>query len=249
MMTDELIWNELSFEVVSAARSEITVQDFQLQCRLAPIENGKSFFDLIRVAENLIKTNVIFVDEGYLKLSNKVIPSSLISELKIGSIQAWKILDCISPPANLLQKINLDLLSRIGLEGELSVIDELKKNLSGIDPKRIKHISLIDDSAGFDILTPSLKNVENNLLLEVKTSIRPGNIFTFYISRNEARVARQNDNWVLIGVESTPLGFTIIGNLSFNMFSEYLPINMSENGQWESAKIHIPKDYFVKGIP
>lgn len=248
-MIDSVIWDDISLEVLTAARMGLSVKDFEIQCRLAPMENGKTFFDRIRVAESLIRDRLITTEDGYLKLENKIIPSSLIENLKSGSIVAWKILECIDPPQKIFQKIDLELLSQIGLDGEFAVIKELNKNLSSEVVSRIRHISLVDDSAGYDIQAPSLRNIEANLLLEVKTSVRPGDSFQFYISKNEARVAQLNSNWFLVGVESTPNGYQILGSLTFNMFADFLPINQSPNGHWESAKISIPKKIFTIGLP
>lgn len=248
-MIDNLIWDEISLEVLKAARSGMAVKDFELHCRLAPITNGKSFFDRIRVAESLIQDKLISIDDGYLKIANKMLPESLVNKLITGLPIAWEILDCLDLPKKYLNKLDYDLLNRIGLDGELAVINELKKILPIQVLSRIIHISLVDDSAGFDIQSPSIKFSDENMFLEVKTSVRPGDKFSFYISKNEARVAKQNDNWFLIGVESKPSGCQILGFLTFNMFSDLLPINQSSEGQWESAKIVIPKKIFIEFLP
>lgn len=248
-MIDTTIWNELVLEVLTAARKGISVKDFETQCRLAPVENGKSFFDRIRVAESLKSNQLIEVENGYLKLRARNIPISLINDLKSGSEVAWSILDCIDPTKKIQHKIDLELLHKIGLDGEYAVIEELKESLPQTEVKRIRHVSLVDDSAGFDIHAPSLKNQESTILLEVKTSPRPGPDFTFFITRNEVRVARHNENWILLGVISTPYGYKILGSLAFYQFSDYLPLNQDVRGQWESAKITIPRELFKKGLP
>ena len=248
-MIDSLIWDEISLDVLTAARMGMAAKDFEIQCRLKPIANGKSFFDRIRVAESLIRDKLIGIEDGYLKLYQNAIPQSLIDNLMTGSDVAWKILDCIDPPRKFLQKLDHDLLKIIGLDGELAVMQELENNLPCQELKRLRHVSLVDDSAGFDIQSPSTRNTENTILLEIKTSVRPGNSFTFYISRNEARVARQNINWYLVGVETSPNGFNIFGHLYFNSFSDFLPINLSENGEWETAKIVLSKALFLNGLP
>jgi hypothetical protein len=248
-MFDNLIWDELSLEVIFAAKSGIAVKDFEIQCRLAPTANGKSYFDRFRVAEALISDKMICIENGYLKLANNFIPESLVDNLVTGSEVAWKILDCIDPPKKYLQKIDQDLLKKIGLNGELAVIEEIRNHLDIQDFPKVRHISLVDDSAGFDIQTPSIKNIEETLLLEVKTSVRPGDLFTFYISKNEARVARQNNNWLLVGVESFADGFRVFGNLMFNTFSDLLPLNQSRSCEWETAKIVISKKLFFNGLP
>ena len=248
-MIDSLIWDELSLEILNAARLGMAVKDFEIQCRLKPISNGKSYFDRIRVAESLIQDKLIVVEDGYLKLSKNTIPDSLVETLATGSAIAWEILDCIDPPRKQLLKLDHDLLRKIGLDGELAVLNELRQHLTDHVYEKVRHISLIDDSAGFDIQTPSIKNSENFVLLEIKTSVRPGDLFTFYISKNEARVARQNNNWFLIGVESSPNGFNVLGSLMLNSFSDFLPVNQSPNGEWETAKILISKKSFTNGLP
>jgi hypothetical protein len=248
-MTNNLIWDELSLEVFIAARSGMAVKDFEIQCRLAPFTNGKSFFDRIRVAETLINEKLIYIEDGYLRINIKSIPDSLIDKLKSGSELAWKILEYIDPPNKLLDKLDLDLLHKIGFDGEQAVIRELKKILSEKDYLRVKHISLLDDSAGFDIQAPSTRSPEDTLFLEVKTSVRPGDLFTFYISKNEARVGGQNDNWSLVGVESTIDGLRVLGYLSFNSFSDLLPLNQSNFSEWETAKVVISKKMFINGVP
>jgi hypothetical protein len=248
-MIDSTIWNEMVLEVLIAARKRMSVKDFEVQCRLSPIENGKSFFDRIRVAENLIRDKLIDVEDGYLRLGTQNIPNSLINDLKSGSELAWKILDCLDPTNNSLQKIDLDLLSAIGLEGELAVVKELKNKLPDSEIVRVRHISIVDDSAGFDIHAPSVRNPEAVVLLEVKTSSRPGPNFSFYISKNEVRVAQQNDNWILLGVSSTPSGYRVLGSLTLYQFSDYLPLNQHPQGHWESAKITIPMSLFKSGLP
>jgi hypothetical protein len=248
-MNDNLVWDELSLEVVVAARSGMAVKDFEVQCRLAPVANGKSYFDRIRVADALISDRLISVDDGYLKLSNNFIPESLVDNLACGSEVAWRILECIDPAKKILKKIDQELLNKIGLDGELAVIEELRNHLELSELPRVRHISRVDDSAGFDIQAPSIKNIEETLLLEIKTSVRPGEHFTFYITKNEARVARQNENWFLVGVESYSDGFRVLGNMTFNTFSDFLPMNQNTSGEWETAKIVILKKIFIEGLP
>jgi len=130
----------------------------------------------------------------------------------------------------------------------MTVMTELHTKLHESVHHRIQHISLIDDSAGFDIRSPLTLDPTNNVLLEVKTTSRPGQNFSFYISRNEARVASLNENWRLIGVVKKPSGLSILGALSFMQISSFLPVDKSENGRWESAKITMPRSEFLKNL-
>jgi hypothetical protein len=248
-MSDNQIWNQLVLDVMYAASIGMGSKDFELQCRLAPMENGKSYYDRIRVADELLRTGIIKLEDGYLKLATKTTPPILISELKNGSELAWKILDNTYQNSNFSQKIDLELIHQIGLDGENVVIVELNKVLPVTEHHRIRHISLYDDSAGFDIHSPSIKNIESAVLLEVKTSPRPGNNFTFYISQNEARVASLNKNWTLLGVISQNLEYKILGFLTYHQFASFLPVNVDACSRWETAKITVPRDIFTPGLP
>lgn len=248
-MTDRLTWDEISLEVISAARLGLPIRDFEDQCRLAPVSNGKSFFDRLRVADSLIQEKVIHIDDGHLRINTNAVPESLLDELLVGSEVAWKILDCISPTPKALGKFDQDLLNRIGMDGELAVIAELKNQIPESDYKKVRHISRYDDSAGFDIQSPSSRDVENLVLLEVKTSVRPGDSFVFYISANEARIGRLNRNWFVVGVESSPMGFRVFGHLPFDTFSDLLPLNQSQSCEWQSARVLASKKAFRQGLP
>ena len=141
------------------------------------------------------------------------------------------------------------MLEEIGLAGEKAVMNFLQESLPQEVQNRLDHVSLYDDSAGFDIQTPSLKNNSNTLLLEVKTSSRPGSSFNFFISQNEARIASLNDNWLLVGVFKKDNAYNILGTLSYDQFSSYLPVNIHPNGRWESSKITIPVNVFLNELP
>jgi len=248
-MSDNQIWNELVLDVIYAASIGMGSKDFELQCHLTPIENGKSYYDRIRVADELLRTGVIKVEDSYLKLATKTASPILISELKNGSEVAWKILDNIDRNSNFSQKIDLELIHQIGLDGENAVIAGLNKELPETERHRIRHISLYDDSAGFDIHSPSLMNIESSVLLEVKTSPRPGSNFTFYISQNESRVASLNKNWTLLGVVSENFEYKILGFLAYHQFASFLPVNVDARARWETAKITVPRNIFTPGLP
>jgi len=251
-MAPSNIWQELALEVITAARNKTSVREFKKQCELSPPTPGKSFFDRERVWESLVDDGLVENDDGILRLTRNILnnsPSWLLQELENGNELSWKIVEQCAPTDKILKKIDIHLLQKIGLEGELAVIKQLKEYLPVITHNKIKHISLIDDTAGYDIHTPSIKDSDHVNLLEVKTFSRPGDYFSFYISRNEARVASNNDNWRLIGVARKPDGYHILGSLQFNQFSHLLPVDVTKNGSWESAKINISPIIFTPNLP
>lgn len=246
-MTDILNpWDEIILEVLEAAQQRLHQNDFDRQCRMMPTDIGKTYFDRVKVYDQLIVDKLIEIDDGRLKISSKDIPPWLLDGLKKGSTASWKIFEKTKPTSKYADKVDRLLLEEIGLAGEEAVVSILKKSLPDDLHNKIKHISLYDDSAGFDIQTPSIKNNAQTLFLEIKTSTRPGKIFNFYISRNEARVASLNSNWLLVGVSKKDGVHEILGSLSYDQFSGFLPINSHPNGRWENCKISMPVSLFQK---
>ena len=242
-------WDEMVLEVIEAAHNRVGIKDFDLQCKIAVQTNGKSYFDRVKVFQKLTADKVIAIDDGRLRLATNNIPTWLYSGLKNGSEASWEIFEKINPPSKFLEKIDRALLAEIGLAGEKFVLNYLYESLPNESHKRLKHVSISDDSAGYDIQSPSISNNANTSFLEIKTTSRPGSIFNFFISRNEARVASLNDNWALVAVMKKQELYEIIGFLSYEQFSSYLPINISPDCQWESARIKFPINAFKRGLP
>ncbi len=240
---------ELILEVLRAASDRISIQDFDIQCQLAPATSGKSYYDRLRVAEKLIDEGVIEKIDDHLRIVAKVAPPWLREGLLSGSEISWEILEAIDAKGKIQGKIDLELLATIGLEGEKEVMNQLKTTLPSQLISRIKHISLTDDTAGFDIASPSTVQNDFTCLLEVKTSSRPGTDFRFFISRNEARIASLNENWRLISVLRHSDGYRILGHLTYAHFSSILPTDSSPFSKWESASVTVPVDLMIPGLP
>ena len=64
----------------------------------------------------------------------------------------------------------------------------------------------------------SMFNNNKKVLLEIKTSIRPGNNIIFYLSRNEYETGIKKNNWFLVFVQ-------IIDN-SEKLFGTFKPISL-----------------------
>jgi hypothetical protein len=249
-MTDSLNpWEEMVLEVLEAAQQRLHKKDFDRQCKMILPGNGKSYFDRVKVYDQLILDKVIEIDNGTMTISNRDIPPWLFDGLKKGTVASWKIFEKINPTSKYADKVDRLLLEEIGLAGEEAVVTILKKSLPHELHNKVKHISLFDDSAGFDIQTPSIKDNTETLFLEIKTSTRPGSIFNFYISRNETRVASLNRNWLLVAISKRDGDHEIIGTLFYDQFSSFLPTNSHPDGRWENCKISIPVSLFENGLP
>ena len=242
-------WLLICKDVILAAKKQIPLKEYDLNCRIAESKIGQSYFDRIRALEKLQLEGLIVIDQGALKLRRSSFPSWLQEGLHKGNEQSWDIFEILDQGQTIFKKVNREVLEKIGLDGEMEVLKNLKSFLYERDFNKVKHLSLIDDSLGYDIMTPSVKNPENILLYEVKTSSRKREYFDFYISRNEVQVASRNANWYLIAVLKVNDQFEIIGNLRYELFQEFLPQDQSPLAKWESAHLRIPLGYFEKQLP
>ena len=240
---------ELIFEVLKAASARISAQDFEIQCQLAPATTGKSYLDRLRALEHLIQEGIIEVVDGRLRVVAKILPDWLRPGLLGGSQLSWAIFEVIDSTGSLRGKIDLELLAAIGLGGEMEVVRQLERKLSQAERSQIQHVSLVDDSLGFDIYSPSTSQPAYFCHLEVKTSSRPGSDFRFFITRNEAVVASNCENWRLIAVRKEFDGYKILGHLRYSHFLEILPMDTSARSRWETAMVNLPVDQIVPGLP
>ena len=92
-------------------------------------------------------------------------------------------------------------LKDIGDKGELYIVDYEKERLQNLNKNeladKIKHVSTINDSAGYDILSYNEDGSER--FIEVKTTKGP--IGTdFYISPGELKFSRENKNFYIYRV-------------------------------------------------
>ena len=242
-------WNELALEVLEAVGPRIHIDDFDDFCRLAPASAGRSYYDRLRVADQLAAQGFIIRDDDILSVSLRVRPFWLLDALAEGSLKAWKIVERNDRGRGMLGKVESEVLERIGLEGEHFVIECLRKNLSDEQVVKVRHVSIFDDGAGFDIASPSCFWDGEMRLLEVKTSSREGSRFDFFISRNEVRVARQNENWCLVAVIRKLGKFELLGYIQLPLVDQFLPVDASPNGRWETARVSIARDAFIAGLP
>jgi hypothetical protein len=94
-----------------------------------------------------------------------------------------------------------------------------------------------------------LRDLGSEIALEIKTSSIPGDEFQFFISRNEYNMARQLDNWCLIGVQKNLSGFQIIGHLDSTFFVDIPEPTLTEGVSWESLRVQVPVHHFSTSLP
>lgn len=226
--------------VVNAAKNRIHIQDFYMGGRLS-LHVAHGYEIRKQILGELLKSGMVVVDGSRLCLGTLTEYSWLSKGLDQGSPEAWEIVDAFPKKSRKFDPDN-ELLNEIGMRGELFVIDELKRILPENCHDRIRHVSLSDDAAGFDIAAPSTINPNKQIFLEIKASTRPGEQFNFYLSRNEFETARTFKNWYLVLVNIRNSEAKIFGHLEGSSLIGYFPEDTTKGFSWTSARGILSKD-------
>lgn len=233
-------------EVIKAAQQKMHFEDFKTGGRLAgDIRQG--YQARMAAFRELSSQGFVALEAGHIVLGELTPASWLTKALQEGAGASWEICDAF--PAK-LRKFNPDdfHLREIGLGGEFFVLEWLREHLSENQGSSIEHISLTDDSAGFDIVSPSLGN-EGRIFLEVKTSTRQGDDFKFHLSRNEWNTALRQPSWYLLLVKKVEGNHTLFGYLDGNSLVSYYPQDSHQHFQWTSAVGKLSSDDVFSGFP
>jgi hypothetical protein len=169
-------------EVINAATLKLHFEDFKTGGRLAG-DIRKGYQARMAAFSELSEQGFVKLESGQLVLGVLSSEPWLTRGLLNGVVESWEI--CDAYPVKLRKfEPNLFNLEQIGREGEEFVISWLKSNLEADLHAELVHTALTDDGAGYDIISPSPK-LQGRILLEVKTTTRPGDDFIFHLSRNE----------------------------------------------------------------
>ena len=170
----------------------------------------------------------------------------LENEILGGSEIAWEIAQAIDVSGELEKKFDNSLQVQLGLEGELAFVSFLEVNLPDTRRATINHVSLLDDTAGYDVRCRSSMHQNEFDLFEVKTSSRISSTFNFFITRNEFKVANNEVNWRIAAMRKVDSKYEFLGLLRFSQFSSYLPKDIHVASKWMSASVSVPLSDFSK---
>jgi hypothetical protein len=243
-------WFSMALSALRAAKTKTSIPEFRRLCSMQIPKAGMSVNDRLRVADELIELGKIRLIDDRLSLPAKFDTAWLEQSLLAGSEVAWEIASEIGD--NATEETNLfdaDQLKKIGDLGELRVLEELKDSLETHLHHRISHVSRRDDSAGFDISSPSIKDVDRQLKLEVKTTCRPGNNFRFFLSRNEFEVGIRDKNWRLVFVQLSNNVAILLGHLPVSVIAARFPIDQEDDIRWQNVRVDFARDLIKPGLP
>ena len=209
---------------------------------------GRNYQDYKRTLDTLISQQVILIDDGKLALGSISGVPWIEKGLETGTEEIWELAEKIEPNLKWARKYDNTNLLKTGLDGEKAVLNLLYQQIDERYHTKIRHIALADDYAGFDIIAPSIKDHEKAVYLEVKATVRPGEDFTFYISRNEFNVGSKTKNWFIVCVKIKNNKPEVLGHLYLDQISDLLPVESSEKVKWQSLKVTIPKSLIHGGL-
>jgi hypothetical protein len=238
---------EMLRDTLNFAKQQELVADYRLMAKHT-LGAGTSYYDRIRAADFLIEKNFIEVIDGRFVLGDAPNLNWLKQELTDGDLNAWNLSPFFPQVFRKFENDSLQL-KEIGLRGELFVIDELKRNLREPLFELVRHVSKWDDTAGYDVFAPSLKDNNRGCLLEIKTTSRPGEEFTFFLSRNEFDTGLINKNWRIVAVEIEQGKLSCVGYLEILSIQDLIPVEVSEAVRWTNVRITVHKSDFLPGLP
>jgi len=128
-------------------------------------------------------------------------------------------------------------LSDIGLEGEFLILD-FEKNRTGHEPV---HLSVDDDSAGYDILSKKKKDGKENLLIEVKTSSTKE--LKFYLSSKAFETCELNkENYLIYLIDQSNKDKKILYSFGYELIKKHIPKNIGLT-DWIKTEIKTDKKF------
>ena len=233
-------------EVIRAAKRNEHFEDFKTGGRLASdIRSG--YQARMAAFTELLDQGFVTLEGGLLSLGALAPETWLLDGLAQGEAESWEICDAFPTKARKFQP-DLMNLEQIGREGEDFVVAWLQQKLEPSLKSAVVHTSLTDDTAGYDIASPSIK-LDGRILLEVKTTTRPGEFFAFHLSRNEWNTAQRNSNWYLVLVRKAHGCCSLFGYLNSQSLVSYYPDDRHKDFQWTTAVGRLSADDLFEGMP
>jgi hypothetical protein len=232
--------------VIRAAKNGEYFEDFRTNGRLA--HDFQLGYELrMHSLNELILQGVVSLENSRLVLGHLETVEWLTTALLEGQPEAWQICDAFGPLGRKFEPDQL-ALEMLGLEGEEHVLRSLHEDLPLDKHREVVQVSLTDDTAGYDIRTPTTL-FPDNVFLEIKTSSRPGDKFSFFLSRNEWNVAKTSSRWYLVLVKKSDRELSIFGHLDAGSLVGYFPEDSHPDFTWTVAKGSLTTDDVFPGLP
>jgi hypothetical protein len=149
------------------------------------------------------------------------------------------------------RRVDDERLKAIGSAGEDFVVEEARAWLTDLGradlAEDVCRLSLHSDDLGYDVSCPDPGGCRHRL--EVKTSGPKPDVFSFFLSRNEARTGAADEHWAVVAVKEDLSGaLYVAGWLTGQDVQPYLPTDHG-GATWESVRIELALEALRPGLP
>ena len=191
-MIDEILNNsnnyKIALDAIRCANERMHIEDYNKISKLQPVTALDNYEQRYHIMNQLIRARIISIDDNRLYLGRINLDNWLKAKLADGNEKTWSLVEVAHPDILSSYKFDSEILKEIGLRGEMYIISLLETLLSPNTFQFVEHLSISDDSLGFDIKAPPtyLNNKNKPNLLEVKTTSRfdiNTKKFRFFLSR------------------------------------------------------------------
>ena len=120
----------LALDAISYAKNNMFKVDYENFCKKQPRTKKGSYHDRIRILEHLIHVKQILIIDDKMNLNPNTNFEWLGDDLHAGNQFAWEFARKLGFKEKISKKFNDENKKKIGLKGEMYVIDKLKENFS-----------------------------------------------------------------------------------------------------------------------
>ena len=246
--TPSPLWLEIAEDIFDACDHRLSIDDYKRACRLKPARMGMDTHSRMRVLQQMLQESLIQILDGRLALGHADDSEWLMSQLMEGERAIWEFADRHFIGAKSV-KFNDERIKQIGLAGERWLVNQYLSILPEDRAPLVEHVSLVNDAAGFDIKSPRIRDSNVLAHIEAKTSVRPGNYFEFFLSRNEFEVGCRDPAWVLVLVTKNEGDHRVYGHMFADQLEALVPSDVSPDCKWSSAKFRVDRRAVFPDLP
>ncbi len=209
---------------------------------------GDGFEDHARALKYLVLDGTIGASRGKLWIKRLANQEWLFEAIREGDPQSWQLIDRL--PSRLWKYHPDDVANlELGLVGESHVLRELRLKIDKDLHDQIKHVSVENDALGYDIASPSPHEARGQVLIEVKTTSRPGQVLNFFLSRNEFEVGIRVPNYFLVFVRVEAGIPRLVGHLGINDVAGRVSSDVEPSFRWQSIRGQVDSRELLAGLP
>lgn len=222
----------VALEIVRLGERGHDLESYVAASILKPIDSGITHGDRMRVFDALLHEGCLRMDDGRFFSESGLVPQWILEGIAEGFVDSDEVAEGFISSPEQRKKFDSEVLAKIGLKGEQAFVATLRRQLPSF--ASVNHVSLFDDTLGYDVEV-RLEGVRVRCF-EVKTTTRTAKTFQFFLSRNEAKVAKRlSSSWFLGLVQIVEGSANVIGTSSFDTIGSSMPVDKSEDVAWASV--------------